>query len=92
MTHALGQPVEIVFYRSLHNTPETCDELEVRWGITHQTASAAINKLMREGRIKNSGVKRRTRQGRSATVWVSVGPKPSDGQVDLFASKETQAS
>lgn len=53
----------------------TCDEIEVATGLTHQTCSARVNELMRakvfvaamEG---ETPVRRRTRSGRAATVWV----------------------
>ncbi len=46
----------------------TCDECEVALGISHQTCSAAINKLMRLGFIVATG-SRKTRSGRVARVW-----------------------
>jgi hypothetical protein len=48
--------------------PRTCDEI-VTLGFAHQSASAAINWLMRQGRIVPSGEKRKTRMGRRAIVW-----------------------
>lgn len=48
--------------------PRTCDEI-VTLGFAHQSASAAINWLMRQGNIVSSGEKRKTRMGRSAIVW-----------------------
>jgi hypothetical protein len=48
--------------------PRTCDEI-VALGFAHQSASAAINWLMRQGHIVPSGEKRRTRMGRRAIVW-----------------------
>ena len=48
--------------------PRTCDEI-VQEGHAHQSASAAINWLMRRGIVVDSGLRRRTATGRSAIVW-----------------------
>ena len=48
--------------------PMTCDEV-VQMGFAHQSASAAINWLMRKGHIVDSGQRRRTSMGRHAIVW-----------------------
>ena len=48
--------------------PATCDELEQRLELTHQTCSASVNALMRRGAIIASG-SRLTRSGRRARVW-----------------------
>lgn len=47
----------------------TCDEVERQLVLTHQTASARVHELMRQGVIFDSGVRRATRSGRKATVW-----------------------
>ena len=52
-------------------SPSTCDELEERLGLTHQTCSARVHTLMRRGLIVADG-SRRTRPGRSARVWHAV--------------------
>lgn len=57
----------------------TCDEVEAALGMRHQTASARVNELMMEEKIADSGVRRRTRSGRKAIVWVT----PGDGKVSL---------
>lgn len=56
---------------SLRVSPATCDEIETRLNLTHQTASASINGLMRHGAIVASGA-RLTRSNRAARVWVVV--------------------
>lgn len=48
--------------------PMTCDEI-VQIGFAHQSASAAINWLMRRGHIVPTGEKRKTSMGRKAIVW-----------------------
>jgi hypothetical protein len=53
---------------SIAASPATCDELEIRHGLTHQTCSASVNWLMKHGQIIADGI-RKTRSGRSARVW-----------------------
>lgn len=76
----------------------TCDEVEEFTGKPHQTISAAINALMRDGLIRAIG-KRPTRSGRQANVWQAVlpqerqpqptaQPQPQDGS--LFAEPAPQ--
>ncbi len=48
----------------------TCDEVEVSLEMKHQTASARIRELQLEGRVRDSGTRRKTRSGRPAVVWV----------------------
>jgi predicted transcriptional regulator len=50
----------------------TCDEVEVLTGISHQSASARINELMKSDSIQDSGERRHTRSGRKAIVWTSL--------------------
>lgn len=47
----------------------TVDELEEITLMPHQTASARVHDLKNDGLIVNTGVKRKTRMGRPATVW-----------------------
>jgi hypothetical protein len=56
---------------AIAQTPGTCDEIEQRLDMSHQSTSAAINKLMREGIIRANG-QRPTRSGRMARVWELV--------------------
>lgn len=65
-----GTQVETV-RMAIAAAPGTCDEIEQRLGMTHQSASAAINKLMRCGIVRANGT-RPTRSGRSARVWEIV--------------------
>ena len=48
----------------------TCDELECVLSLSHQTCSARIRELALMGKIKDSGLKRKTRSDRSAIVWI----------------------
>lgn len=50
----------------------TCDEVETEMQFSHQTASARIRDLAKASKIKDSGLRRKTRTGRSATVWKAV--------------------
>lgn len=47
----------------------TCDELEVRCALSHQTASARCSELRKHGMIARTGTVRRTRSGRNAHVY-----------------------
>lgn len=59
------------------NGGATDDEIEVGTGLPHQTASARRNGLAKRGRVirlldeKGEPVKRETRSGRRAFVWVT---------------------
>jgi len=48
----------------------TCDEIEQKLGLAHQTASARLRELSMKQHIVDSGIKRKTRSGRNAIVWV----------------------
>lgn len=50
----------------------TCDEVEERLGMRHQTCSARVCELRRMGMIRDSGRIRKTRSGRNAVVWEVV--------------------
>jgi hypothetical protein len=50
----------------------TDDELEQATGWRHQTVSARRRELVLLGKVKDSGKRRPTRSGRSATVWEAV--------------------
>lgn len=56
----------------------TCDEVESLMNGKHQTISARVNELRDKGWIKDSGVRRPTRSGRKAIVWV---PSYQQGQL-----------
>src|SRR5690348_12708447 len=47
----------------------TCDEVEVKLDLRHQTASCFIRFLVQDFLLKDSGGKRMTRAGRNAIVW-----------------------
>ncbi len=57
-----------VRYKGQHGM--TCDELELFCKLTHQTAGPRLRELFLSGRIKDSGLRRLTRSGRKAIVWV----------------------
>jgi hypothetical protein len=48
----------------------TCHEIELILGLQHQSASARITELVRDGWIKDSGQRRYTRGNRKARVYV----------------------
>lgn len=62
---------------AIKRKPQTCDDLEVRLGMSHQTCSARISEMQRvycgmPACIKRSGKKRKTRSGRAANVMVAI--------------------
>lgn len=48
----------------------TDDEIERELGRTHQTVSGARNTLTRDDLVRDSGLRRKTRQGHDAIAWV----------------------
>lgn len=48
----------------------TSDEIEDKTGFSHQTVSAQIRHLTERGILVKSLLKRKTRSGRAAIVWV----------------------
>jgi len=60
-------------YNILIKTPMTCEEIEQATGLRHQTASARIRGLAIQGRVRDSGVRRKTVTGRAASVWMTSG-------------------
>lgn len=49
----------------------TCDEVEVGMELLHQTASSRIRFLVIDGRLRDSTLRRQTRRGKAATVWIA---------------------
>ena len=49
----------------------TADELSAFFDLPAQSVSARINGLHRDGYIVDSGIRRKTRYGRNAIVWVA---------------------
>ena len=49
----------------------TCDEVEVAGGFSHQSCSARMSELKRDGQIKPSGTMRATRWGADGRVFVN---------------------
>lgn len=54
------------------NSPNgaTCDDLELRLGLSHQTVSAAISTMLKQGMVVDSGERKKTRSGRTARVYL----------------------
>jgi hypothetical protein len=48
----------------------TDDEIEVALALPHQSASARRNDLVREGKLRDSGLRRKTRAWQQAVAWV----------------------
>lgn len=64
-TEAIGERI----IRLLKQERLTCDEIEERTGLLHQTASATLTALKNAGKIARTPEKRPTRTGRNAFVW-----------------------
>ena len=69
----LGQQAACVL-EALKASPDglTCDALEAATGLRHQSASARLWGLRKQGQVQDSGRVAPTRSGRSAVVWVAV--------------------
>ena len=52
----------------------TCEEVEQKTGLRHQTASARVRELYQRGLIKDKGVRRETSSKRTAIIWVLKHP------------------
>lgn len=50
----------------------TCDTVEMMTALPHQTTSARLNQLAKRKLIRDSGLRRPTRSGRRAVVWVAA--------------------
>lgn len=48
----------------------TTDELETQLGLSHQSASARVSTLKKQGAIVENGQRRKTRSGRNAAVYI----------------------
>lgn len=68
---------ESVFTFINQNHGATCDEVEKNLGLRHQTASARIRELVKQGRLIDRGKQRKTRSLRNATVWEVAVVAPS---------------
>jgi predicted Rossmann fold nucleotide-binding protein DprA/Smf involved in DNA uptake len=60
--------------RFLSTQPATCCEVENALGMRHQTASARLSELKRDGRVFRTGERRKTDSGRYAAVLAAVQP------------------
>jgi hypothetical protein len=54
----------------------TADEVQAALDLSHQNGSARVSMLARRGAIVLNGLKRKTRQGRAAGVYVVAGVAP----------------
>lgn len=71
-TRVLVQTTVLNAIRAASTWGRTCDELEINLKLSHQTASARVHDLMKAKLIvAQVDVRRMTRSGRKATVWVT---------------------
>lgn len=59
-------------YAFIAAEPATCDEVEQRLCARHQTVSARIYELAKDGAIVDTGDRRLTTSGRYAAVWAAA--------------------
>lgn len=50
----------------------TCENVEEALGLRHQSAGPRIRELVQVGLVRDSGLRRLTRSGRSAIVWITA--------------------
>ena len=62
------------YIRSRGAEGATADEVERRLGLPHQSASARISEMFRDGAIHDSGRRRKTAHGRAARVYLPGAP------------------
>lgn len=72
MSRALARNIVYAEVFASGDTGITCDCVEENTGMSHQTASARITELMIEGKIRDTGQRRKTRSGRTARVYAVV--------------------
>lgn len=73
----ISAKAEKAVLRAILQAPDglTCDEIEEKLNMSHQTVSARVRGLVRKGGfIVDSGKVRKTRSGRNAIVWKEVNP------------------
>jgi predicted ArsR family transcriptional regulator len=66
--HSQKQAIRAKVLDAILKQPATCEELEERLGMSHQTVSARMSELKRDGLIEKNGT-RPTRSGRQAGVY-----------------------
>lgn len=69
----------------------TCDEVEDKLGLSHQTASARLAYLSRDGLIGVADTKRKSRTGRAVNVYVVSG-KPLPERTNVKYLRKTIAA
>ena len=62
---------EQIFYLIRKKNGLTCEQIEIMLSISHQTASARINELIKSKQIADIGMRRMNKSGRDAIVWTS---------------------
>lgn len=67
----------LVHFEAVGDHGATDDEIEELSRLSHQSISACRNTLMRKGLVRDSGIKRKTRYGNDAVVWVRTKVVPT---------------
>lgn len=63
-----------IYHYIREHSGATCDEVEQALDLPHQTASARIRELAKDGLIADTGARRATRTGRKARVYEAKVP------------------
>jgi hypothetical protein len=69
----------------------TDDEIEVGLALPHQSASARRNDLVRQGKLRDSGLRRKTRAGQQAVAWVVGEGEALEGAPNARAPRRPSA-
>lgn len=72
-TSATALRKKVLDYVSSQRDGVTCDEVEAKLAMRHQTCSARIRELVMFGQLVDTGIRRQTRSGRSARVYRATG-------------------
>jgi len=67
------ESLEAAVFAAIARSSNGCtdDEIEVMLQLSHQTTSARRRTLVLKHRVRDSGLRRQTRSGRQAVVWVA---------------------
>ena len=68
-THGHLQEAVLNFVTHCGASGSTCDEVEIGLRLRHQTAAARLRELEIAGRVRKTEQRRKTRSGRTATVY-----------------------
>lgn len=69
--------------RSAGDDGLTCEQVELYAGVSHPTATGRLHDLRKAGLVMATSLKRATKKGNAATVYVAMGPaNPGDAAME----------